>query len=151
MIKIVQGDLLSANADVICQQVNCQGVMGAGLAKEIYTKWPCVKRMYQSFCKAVGDPYMLLGMVYVIQIPDVPFIIANVFGQLNYGRQRVCYTSYDALRTAFTKIHNTYPTDKIVAFPYGFGCGLAGGDWKTVLNIIDECFVGRMVLVYKKE
>ena len=29
------GDILHTEADVICHQVNCKGVMGAGLAKQI--------------------------------------------------------------------------------------------------------------------
>ena len=28
------GDILHTEADVICHQVNCKGVMGAGLAKQ---------------------------------------------------------------------------------------------------------------------
>lgn len=32
-VKIVNGDLLHATEDIIGQQVNCQGVMGSGVAK----------------------------------------------------------------------------------------------------------------------
>ena len=32
------GDILHTEADVICHQVNCKGVMGAGLAKQIRKK-----------------------------------------------------------------------------------------------------------------
>ncbi len=35
MIKHVDEDLLQVQADVIAHQVNCQGVMGAGIAKQI--------------------------------------------------------------------------------------------------------------------
>lgn len=45
-IKHVKGDILATptrNEDtVICHQVNCCGVMGAGLAKQIRDKWPVV-------------------------------------------------------------------------------------------------------------
>ena len=30
MIKTVYGNILDATEDIICHQVNCQGVMGAG-------------------------------------------------------------------------------------------------------------------------
>ena len=33
MIKIVDGSLLDATEDILCHQVNCQGNMGAGVAK----------------------------------------------------------------------------------------------------------------------
>ncbi len=35
MVKIVKGNILNATEDIICQQVNCMGIMGAGLAKQI--------------------------------------------------------------------------------------------------------------------
>lgn len=36
------GDILKSKADIICQQVNCKGAMGAGLAKQIKEKYPKV-------------------------------------------------------------------------------------------------------------
>jgi len=38
MIKIINGNILDAKETFICHQVNCQGVMGAGLAKAIRNK-----------------------------------------------------------------------------------------------------------------
>ena len=32
MIKVVNGSLLDATEDILCHQVNCQGVMGSGVA-----------------------------------------------------------------------------------------------------------------------
>ena len=46
MIKTVIGDILDSTKDCICQQVNCHGVMGAGLAEAIAKKWPLVKSLY---------------------------------------------------------------------------------------------------------
>lgn len=132
----VYDDLLNANTDAICQQVNCQNAMGSGLAKTIYTRWPEIKELYHEYCGLVGDPEELLGDVLVIQKHgDVPFDIVNVFGQLNYGRQKVCYTSYDALRRAFQEINRLY-RGKTVGFPYRFACGLAGGDWDIVRGLM---------------
>ncbi|WP_370956757.1 hypothetical protein AB3239_10910 [Bacillus subtilis] len=51
MIKIVKGNILDASEDIIVQQVNCKGVMGAGLAKAILNKYPNVKKEYQSLRK----------------------------------------------------------------------------------------------------
>lgn len=36
---------------VICHQVNCQGVMGAGLAKQIRIRWPEVYVDYKKLLK----------------------------------------------------------------------------------------------------
>ena len=35
MIKTVYGNILDATEDIICHQVNCQGVMGAGVAMDL--------------------------------------------------------------------------------------------------------------------
>lgn len=38
MIKTIEGNILDAEEDIICHQVNCKGVMGAGLAKQSKSK-----------------------------------------------------------------------------------------------------------------
>ena len=63
----------------------------------------------------------------------------------------------------FIKIHDkdlvAYTIEKFakennltVAFPGYIGCGIAGGDWTTVLDILDDVFSGSTVkctIVYK--
>ena len=50
MIRYIAGDILNSNEDIIVQQVNCQNVMGSGLAKAIYTKWPVEQTGYHKYC-----------------------------------------------------------------------------------------------------
>lgn len=50
MIIYKDGDILTSTADVICHQVNCKGVMGAGLAKQIKQKYPAVFKLYKKRC-----------------------------------------------------------------------------------------------------
>lgn len=147
---VIHGDLLNAQADAICQQVNCRNVMGAGLAKAIYTRWPAVKRLYHNYCISVGNPYALLGTVQVIKKQgDIPFDVVNIFGQLNYGRENICYTNYEALSSAFKKINREY-YGKTVGFPYMFACGLAGGDWAVVQKLMQEYLRNVRVGIYRK-
>ena len=42
MLKYIKGDITEIESGIICQQTNCQGVMGSGLAKAIRDKWPKV-------------------------------------------------------------------------------------------------------------
>ena len=51
MIKIVKGNLLDATEDIIAHQVNCMGVMGSGLAKQIRNKYPEVYANYKDYLK----------------------------------------------------------------------------------------------------
>ena len=58
MIHYVKGNLLDSNCDYICHQVNCQGVMGSGIARQIRERWPEVYKDYYDHCNgwyAPGD------------------------------------------------------------------------------------------------
>lgn len=146
MIKWKNESILNATETLILQQVNCRNVMGAGLAKQIYTKWPWVKTQYHVYCKN-RDPYDLLGSVNTVRIGNHQWV-GNVFGQLNYGRQKVRYTDYNALEKAFRFI-SFQVTKFSIAIPYNFGCGLANGDWDTVYSLIEKYFVDNDVTIYK--
>ena len=61
MLQIIKGDLLEADVFAICHQVNCQNVMGAGLAKAIATKWPKVKVVVTCWRVKVDAVYQLLS------------------------------------------------------------------------------------------
>jgi hypothetical protein len=95
MISIVSSDLLSISADYIAHQVNCRGVMGAGLALTLRNLNPRLYSLYQQYCRQFS-PHDLLGRAFVCDN------IISIFGQLNYGRDRsVVYTDYSALHRAF--------------------------------------------------
>lgn len=145
MIKIVSGNILEAKEPVIIQQVNCRGVMGAGLAKAIYTKWPQVKQEYVEYCRQY-EPNYLLGRYMLVCVGEFKWIV-NVFGQLDFGRENVCYTSYKALDRALRSVASNTKLD--IAIPYGLGCGLAHGDWNVVLDIIQKRFSEHNVTIYK--
>ena len=54
--RFIKGDLLKADADVICHQVNLQGVMGGGLALSIAMKYPNVNKIYEDYeAKKLGE------------------------------------------------------------------------------------------------
>ena len=148
MIKTVIGDLLDATEDIIVQQVNCRSVMGSGVAKAIYTRWPEVKTEYHKFCRRSTSPYDLLGKVQLIDV-EPGKAVANVFGQLNYGRTAgKVYTDYVALTKAFDQLRTAFH-DKSLAFPYNFGCGLANGSWGVVYKMICTYFNDMDVTIYK--
>lgn len=152
MIKIVEGNILDTKEDVICHQVNCMGVMGSGLAKQIRNKYPEVYPSYIKYCKGCkdNDPKNLLGEVQTIPCSDGK-IIANLFGQYRYGRDKQ-YTDYNALKTSLEGILQVAKMfNDTIAIPYNLGCGLAGGDWNIVYKIIEEVFEDYDVTIYKYE
>ena len=119
------GNLLDQNVDIICHQVNCRGVMGAGIAKQIKEECYYAYEVYNEFCKTF-EPEKLLGKCLIVNFTKNRRI-ANIFGQLNYGRNGQ-YTNYNALKDGFNivkKFAEEYNFS--VGIPYGIGCGLAGG------------------------
>jgi O-acetyl-ADP-ribose deacetylase (regulator of RNase III) len=144
---IKRGNILSANTDIICQQVNCRAVMGAGLAKEIRAHFPGVYDGYIRFC-AGKTPQELLGKVNFVSenVEGKTYVFANIFGQLDYGRGGRQYTDYAALESGFREVH-AYAKEKnlSVAIPYGIGCGLGGGCWERVKEVINKIFNDEVV------
>ncbi|WP_168898328.1 macro domain-containing protein [Bacillus sp. ISTL8] len=155
MIKVVEGDILQASEDIIGHQVNCRGVMGSGLAKQIRNKYPEAYDDYILFCKTVPSSE-LLGCHQFVFVPDCDTrrfkIVANLFGQFNYGRQKgVLYTDYKALETCLSELKEYAKEDELsVALPYKLGCGLANGDWDNVVYpMIERIFTDYDVTLYK--
>ena len=138
MYKFIKGDLLSTDADIICHQVNLQGVMGGGLALSIAKKYPFVEKQYRKY-----EPKEL-GEVCFVNTDD--FVIANCFSQtMNFS------THYEALKECLTTVIS-YMNEhglKTIAIPYKYGCGIANGDWSIVLNIFDSMFDD--LLIYVKD
>ncbi|MCB4340706.1 hypothetical protein [Bacillus subtilis] len=76
-----------ATEDIICQQVNCKGVMGAGLAKQIRKKYPKCFEDYSLYVENRGyDADVLLGGVHYYRDKSGK-VIANLFGQNGFGRE----------------------------------------------------------------
>ena len=142
-IEILKGNLLESSELLICHQVNCQGTMGAGLARQIKQKYPIVFRQYKKLC----DKYQaedLLGNCQPVLVDDYK-VVVNLFGQLHYGRDKR-YTDYKALAKSLEQLKyllkfvDPYIHHDTIALPYGIGCGLAGGSWDIVLKIITKAF-----------
>lgn len=148
MIKLIEGDLLSAQEGIIGHQTNTKGVWGSGIAKSIKQKHPDAYPLYQLACHEYGDN--LLGLCWTTKVSE-DRVIANLFGQTTYGRNKnVVYTDYAALKTALQSLKiRAKKFGHSVALPYKIGCGLANGDWEIVYGIIEEVFSDYEVTLYK--
>ena len=149
MVKIVHGDLLKSDAEYICHQVNCQGVMGSGVAKQIKKEWPAVFNSYQALCNAkAADRSSLIGTVQTVKVNETK-AVCNIFGQINYGRDGQCYTDILALKRAFEEIAANASICVRIAMPYRIGCGLGGGDWGVVMDMLADIFKNHSLTLYR--
>ena len=141
MVNYVKGNLLDSDCDYICHQVNCQGVMGSGIARQIRERWPEVYKGYLRYCdqhgrntiELLGD---VLGVCVNINMHDK--WVVNMFAQGWYGYDGSRFTSYDAFSECLTAIRERVPRDKTIGFPKNIGCGLGGGNWKVISALIEE-------------
>ena len=149
LIKI-RGDLLESKADYICHQVNCQGVMGSGVAFQIKNKWPDVYRDYlvkTNYQKVHGNPAHLLGGITVTKVNDHQKVV-NMFSQEYYGYDGRRYTNYEAFARCLENIHaETKPGDTI-AFPRLIGCDRGGANWIIIKCMIETILDDREIEIY---
>lgn len=144
MVKIVNGDILNCTEDMIIHQVNIAGVMGGGVARQLANCHKGLEEGYAEYCKEHNNRYIdLCGDVFYYKTTDK--IIANMFSQReNFD------TDYFNMEIALKDILNFAKENKLsVCIPYGIGCGIANGDWNTVLSIIDKVFKDYKVTLYK--
>lgn len=133
----IKGDILDTDCKAIAHGVNCQGVMGSGVAKAISDKWPEVKYNYINYVKShTGYPDSLLGISQEVVTSDNK-LVYNLFTQQNYGRGKQVYLSYLNLTSAFSNMCDQLLDRNIdkIAMPK-IGCGLAGGNWFDVKNML---------------
>ena len=147
-MELVKGDLLEADLDYYCHQVNCQGRMGSGIAKSIKERWPIVYDRYiemysyaleksNSNSSPYNPAYYLLGKVDAIHIGEHKRVI-NMFAQEYYGYDGKRYTSYDAFWSCLYEIRGIVPKGSKIGFPKGIGCGLGGANWQVIETMICE-------------
>ena len=75
-----RSNLLEVRSGILCHQVNCIGLMGAGLALQIRNKWPNVFSKYREHCEQfMTHPEMLLGHVLNVAVGPT-LVVANCFG-----------------------------------------------------------------------
>ena len=150
-MKFLKGDILDAPHGIIGHQVNCQMVMGAGLAKQIRTKYPIV---FQEYSEVMGKYPVKrrLGKCQMVQV-NQNLYVANLFGQYHFaprGQQHTDYGSLGLALHALNKWAKAKRPDLPIFLPKGLGCGLAGGDWDVVLGIIRDAVPDANIVRYSK-
>ena len=143
-MKTISGNILDVGEGIICHQVNCMGVANAGLARQIRNKWPGWFALYSISLPVFGD------VKYYHLSPKL--VIASLYAQVDYGRrERRRYTNYAALGSGLFGVRVYNRDYKLPVYvPYGLGCGLGGGDWNIVSQIIEDALPDAIVVKLTK-
>lgn len=168
MVQIKEGNLFNTDAKIIVHQVNCQGIMGSGVARQVKDRYPHVYDEYKKFTiSAKNKSENFLGTILCVPLQkefvslaslgDISYngsYIANLFGQDRYGYDGKCYTDLKALKRGFEYVNAlTYLKNNLynakIAMPYKIGCARGGADWSLVRELINDIFIERNVELWK--
>jgi O-acetyl-ADP-ribose deacetylase (regulator of RNase III) len=153
-IKYIKGDatepiIHEGKYSVICHCCNAIGAWGKGFVVPLGKKYPRAKERYFEFIKASNKDNRL-GSVSFAKVAD-NVIVANIIGQYDiYPKNGKIPLDYEALEKGFKFIIEMFEMHRMpltIHMPK-IGCGLAGGDWNRVENIIKNTFISSNIEVY---
>lgn len=137
MIHKQIGNILDVKDGVIMHGCNAQGVMGSGVALAIKRKYPEVYYDYkEEFSLRKG---LCLGQVIFTWVNDSDMLcIASAITQEFYGSGKRHFNYAAFINSLQSVLSFCRAYEKDLHFPL-IGCGLAGGDWNIVKELINDC------------
>ena len=154
----IEGDLVSlakkGKFDIVAQGNNCHIVQGAGLAPQFVKafgsdKFPMEDPDYKGRINKLGTIDYQTGAVFDGKFEwtkdnnqfEGSLTVINCYTQFMYGTNHTDGVSkpldYEALTLCLRKINHIFK-GKHIGLPYVIGCGLAGGDINTVIELIKK-------------
>lgn len=129
MLVYKKGDILKATENIICHQVNEDGIMGGGLALQVATQYPNVEKEYKKFCNQFRDN--LYGQYQICEIEKRKYI-ANCFTQRNF------ITNLKDIEQVFKGLLESCKLNNLtICIPCKYGCGIAKGNWAKVSSLLE--------------
>ena len=140
MLEIVTGNLLESECQFIAHRCNCYSTRSAGLATAVFKAFPWAD--VYSDRRQRGNDAALFGSITIHGNPQLnKRQIINIYGQLYPGKpspgQDSMAARLAAFRNALAQIARI-PDLASIGFPYGIGCGLAGGDWNEYQKLLEH-------------
>jgi O-acetyl-ADP-ribose deacetylase (regulator of RNase III) len=125
----LEGDMFSAETDAFAHGVNCQGVMGAGVAREMARRYPDMVMAYRERCTRKR---MVAGEVMTWEGPPTVFNLAT---QVHPGANARLAWVQASLASLIDKAEDL--DIRSVAMPR-IGCGIGGLDWMDVRPLVER-------------
>lgn len=128
----------------ICNDI---GAWGAGFVLALSKRWDLPESEYRS-----NKPY-ILGNIQLIPV-ESNIIVCNLIGQhgIYKGKYKLPPIRYEAVRDGLTNLANKIKqlehTNNITVHMPRIGCGLAGGNWAIVEDIIIKTLINNKIPVY---
>lgn len=147
MIKYVNGDIFKGKEDVIVHGCNCFCNMKSGVAALVRKYY--IEAVNEDLKTIKGDKLKLGNYSHIttkhIFYPERYITVVNAYTQYHYGTDRI-QVDYGAIEKVFTKIIKEF--DEMSIATVKIGCGLAGGDWNIVEEILNNVSKEKEIVVY---
>lgn len=150
-MKQIEGNLLDIPDGLLAHVVNDRHIMGGGIALQIRNKWPHVAKQYRTSTAMHGA-----CQVIFVGLGEHRLAVCNLFAQRGLrakdhpiGRR---YLHYGDLALALGDLRAEAQFYKLDVFvPFLMGCGLAGGNWEVVLELLDTFVPTATIVKYDYE
>lgn len=147
-INYIKGDATSPignDKKLIVHICNDIGGWGKGFVLAISKKWKKPEQQYREWFKS--QKKFELGEVQFVDI-DSKLSIANMIGQHKIKRLKgQIPIRYEAVEKCLSKVAEYSKENKFSVHMPRIGCGLAGGDWNTIEQIIQKKLIDRNIKV----
>lgn len=139
--NILDGDILNCDSKYIIHQCNCISRGSAGLAYQIFSKFPYAN----IYSTRIGPS--IPGKIYIAGNGEDQRFIINSMSQFLPGGPSDYYLicglndseqgRIELFKKCLRQVQDIQNLESI-AFPWRYGCGIAGGDWNIYNNLINE-------------
>jgi len=133
-----KGNLLDFPADFLAQQCNCVSTRSLGLSESLFAKYPYANIYKNRFNGKYDQP----GTIRVCGNGKDKRFIINMMAQYYPGESRWEDTRANRLKWFQECLNQISELENIekasIAFPYGIGCGLAGGNWQDYETLLQK-------------
>jgi O-acetyl-ADP-ribose deacetylase (regulator of RNase III) len=134
----IKGNLITmaknGDFEVIVHGQNCIHGWGAGIAKDIARNFPLAKKADLETRHSDKKKMGTYSHATIKLDCGKEIIVVNAYTQLKFGQG--VHLNYRALREVMNAINKDFE-GKNIAYPK-IGAGRAGGDWKSIIDIIDD-------------
>jgi hypothetical protein len=130
-LAIILGNLLDATEDFKCHQCNCVTTKSKGLSAVMFSKFPSAntykRRRLRKSVPGTIDVFLDCGVI-------------NLYAQYLPGKatEEEKESRLWWFELCLQAIIDHLPPHQSYAFPYGIGCGLAGGKWEDYIAALEN-------------
>ncbi len=145
-INFVVGDATKpiVKPTIICHCCNNIGGWGSGFVVALSKKWEKPERKYRKWFEERNNPDSFyppfkLGQVDLVNTSSNNIAVANIIGQNGVrGEGNLKPIVYEAIEEGFRSVNDAALKFECCLSMPRIGCGLAGGDWDKIEEIINK-------------